>query len=154
MKTLLFPGSFDPFTLGHYSIVMRGLQLFDRLIIAVGINDQKTPYFSLEKRLEQIAACFPVRDKIEISYYTGLTGDYARQKQCQAIIRGVRSVADYEYERTLADFNAKVFGLETLLLYAEPETSAIQSAMVRELLRNGKDVSAFVPAAILPLLKP
>lgn len=152
MKTLLFPGSFDPFTLGHYSIVMRGLQLFDRLIIAVGINDQKQPYFSPEKRLEQIAACFPDQDKIEITQYSGLTGDFARQKNCQAILRGVRSVADYEYEKTLADFNEKVFGLETILLYSKPELTMVNSATVRELLRHGKDVSAYVPAALLPLL--
>ncbi|MCK9299952.1 MAG: pantetheine-phosphate adenylyltransferase [Bacteroidales bacterium] len=154
MKTLLFPGSFDPFTLGHYSLVMKGLQLFDHLIIAIGINDQKKPYFSLEKRLEQIAACFPDQNKIEIAHYTGLTGDFARQKQCAAILRGVRSVADYEYEKTMADFNAGVFGLETLLLFTEPDLSYIKSAMIRELLRHGKDVSAFVPAALVPLLNP
>lgn len=152
MKTLLFPGSFDPFTLGHYSIVMRGMQLFDRLIIALGVNDNKKPYFSLDKRLEQIAACFPGQNNIEITYYTGLTGDFARQKNCQAILRGVRSVADYEYEKTLADFNEKVFGLETILLYSKPELTMVNSATVRELLRHGKDVSAYVPAALLPLL--
>lgn len=154
MRTVLFPGTFDPFTLGHESIVKRGRQFFDRIIIAIGINDQKKPYFPLEKRLEQIAACFPEQSNIEITHYTGLTGDFARQKNCQAILRGVRSVADYEYEKTLADFNDKVFGLETFLLYSKPELSMVHSAMVRELLRHGKDVSTFVPAALIPLLNP
>ena len=152
MRTVLFPGTFDPFTLGHESIVKRSMHFFDRLIIAIGINDQKKPYYSLDKRLEQIAACFPKQSNIEITHYTGLTGDFARQKNCRAILRGVRSVADYEYEKTLADFNYKAFGLETFFLYSKPELSMVNSAMVRELLRHGKDVSSYVPAALLPLL--
>ena len=152
MKTALFPGSFDPFTLGHESIVKRGLQLFDRVVIAIGVNDQKMPFFPIEKRMEQVLACFPNNSRVEVAHYSGLTGDFALQKQCTAILRGVRSVSDYEYEKTMADFNSGVFGLETLLMFTEPEFSGIQSAIVRELLRHGKDVSAFVPAAIHSLL--
>ncbi len=141
----LFAGSFDPFTLGHFDIVTRGLKLFDKVVIAIGVNDKKTPLFSPEKRLEQIERFFENEPKIEVITYNGLTADVAKQVGATALLRGIRSGADYEYERSLADINHYLCGVETVLLFTSQQLSHISSGSVRELLRYKHNVEDLLP---------
>lgn len=151
MKTAFFPGSFDPFTLGHASVVTRALSLFDRVVIGIGANADKKNLFSAQERLQQVQECYQHDKRVDACIYDGLTVDAALQHQAQAIVRGVRSVADYEYERRMALVNDQLsaFPLCTVLLLAEPGLEACQSSVVRELIRYQKDVSRFVPTVIL-----
>lgn len=153
MRTALFPGTFDPFTLGHASIVERGLQLFDRVIIAVGVNADKKTYFSLEERLEQIKACYAGNSRVDVCSYNGLTVELAQERGAGFILRGVRSITDFEYERQLSDIYRRLSDIETVCLFTEPSLSFIQSSMVRDLLRYNKDISAYVPEAIHKQIK-
>ncbi|MDD4923093.1 MAG: pantetheine-phosphate adenylyltransferase [Bacteroidales bacterium] len=153
MKTAIFPGTFDPFTLGHASVVRRGLRLFDRIIIAVGINDAKQTMFTLDERLTQIKSCFKNEPRIEVRSYDGMTVDFARKENAGFILRGVRSLGDFEYERLISDVNQKISDIDTVFLFTEPEYSSIQSNVVRELLKYNQDISHFVPADIIELLK-
>lgn len=145
MRIALFAGTFDPFTIGHKSIVDRGLRLFDKIIIAVGINADKPSGTPIAQRLEAIRQAFAPDAPIEVVSYTGLTADTARQYGATALLRGVRTVADFEYERTLADINLKVLGIDTVMLTALPELSMVSSSMVRDLHRHGYDISQFLP---------
>jgi len=153
MKTAIFPGTFDPFTLGHASIVERSLAIFDHIVIAIGINTDKKTLFSPEERLQQIKACYKDEPRVEVCYYNGLTVDIAREKKASFILRGIRTISDYEYERMLSDINHQLSGIETICLFTEPALAGIQSSMVRDLLRYNKDVSAYVPEAICNQLK-
>lgn len=144
-KTALFPGSFDPFTLGHADIVERGLSIFDKIVIAIGVNDNKTPFESIEQRLEAIGRLYAGDSRIEIASYSGLTTDFAKEKRIGVILRGVRSLKDYEYERDIADINHRISNIETVLLFSRPELAAISSSVVRELQHLGKDTSEFLP---------
>lgn len=141
MKIALYAGSFNPFTVGHMSILRRGLQLFDRVVVMVGVNSEKrtdtTNIDDLRQKLEQIPG-------VEVLSWSGLTVDAAAEVGAKWLLRGVRSVADYEYERNLADINKAISGLDTVILFAEPELSMVSSSMVRELQRYGRDVSDFV----------
>lgn len=148
MRTALFPGTFDPFTLGHASIVERGLQLFDRIIIAIGVNAEKKTFFTLQERLAHIKACYVNNDRVEVCSYDGLTVEFAQEKGAGFILRGVRSITDFEYERQLSDIYRRLSEIETVCLFTEPSLSFIQSSMVRDLLRYHKDVRAYVPEAI------
>jgi len=153
MRTAIFPGTFDPFTLGHASIVRRGLRLFDRIIIAIGNNNDKKTLFTIEQRLEHIHQCFKNEPRIVVCSYEGMTVDLARKENAGFIIRGVRSLGDFEYERLLSDVNQKISEIDTVVLFTEPEYSSIQSNVVRELLKHNQDITAFVPTAIKELLK-
>ncbi|MDL2265387.1 pantetheine-phosphate adenylyltransferase [Parabacteroides sp. OttesenSCG-928-G07] len=144
-RIALFPGTFDPFTIGHESLVRRGLELVDEIVIAVGINDKKLTYFSLEKRLEAIANLYQDNPNIRIMSYDSLTVDFAQEIGAQFIMRGIRTNNDYEYEKSIADVNRILTGIDTFLLFTEPEHTHISSSIVRELLRYGKDISQFVP---------
>lgn len=144
-RIALFPGSFDPFTIGHQSLVKRGLALADRIIIAIGINENKQSSFPLEERLEAIRSLFQDDPRIEVTTYHTLTTDLAEKTGAQFILRGIRSVIDFEYEKTIADINRTLTGIETVFLLAEPQYAHISSSAVRELLHFGKDVSAFLP---------
>lgn len=144
-RIALFPGSFDPFTIGHQSLVKRGLALADRIIIAIGINENKQSCFLLEERLEAIRSLFQDDPRIEVITYHTLTTDLAEKTGAQFILRGIRSVIDFEYEKTIADINRTLTGIETVFLLAEPQYAHISSSAVRELLHFGKDVSAFLP---------
>ena len=144
-RIALFPGSFDPFTIGHQSLVKRGLALADRFIIAIGINENKLSCFPLEERLEAIRSLFQDDPRIEVTTYHTLTTDLAEKTGAQFILRGIRSVIDFEYEKTIADINRTLTGIETVFLLAEPQYAHISSSAVRELLHFGKDVSAFLP---------
>lgn len=145
-RTAIFPGTFDPFTIGHASIVERALGLFDKIIIAVGINYSKTSAESALSRIGEIERLYAgMENRIEVRRYSGLTVDFARQCGAGFILRGIRSVKDFEYERDMADINRQLSGIETVLLYSLPEYSAVSSTLVRELEYHGKDVSAFLP---------
>ncbi len=145
MKTAIFPGSFDPFTIGHADIVTRALPLFDKIIIAIGVNIQKQPLFSLEERINQIQRAFGNEPKVEVISYNGLTADLAKEYQASFILRGVRCVADFEYERNMAEANKAITGIETILLYTSPQFAYISSTLVRDLYTHGKDITAFLP---------
>lgn len=147
VRTALFPGSFNPFTIGHKSIVDRATALFDTVIIAIGSNDSKYPADSaaVEERIEAIRRIYPDHPRVEVISYTGLTVDACRQYGARWILRGIRSVADFEYERNLADINRRISGIETMLLFSLPEYASISSSMVRELRHYGRDVSEFLP---------
>ena len=142
----LFAGSFDPFTIGHESIVKRTLCFADEVVIAIGINNAKeNPKTETEERIQTIRSYFTDEPRVTVLAYEGLTVDFARQVQADVMVRGVRSVKDFEYEREMADVNRKISGMETILLFSEPELSAVSSSIVRELKAHGKDISKFLP---------
>ena len=144
MKIGVFVGTFNPFTIGHASIVRRSLALFDKLVIGVGINTAKE-LSGEEDRMEQIARLYAAESRVEVRSYSDLTIDFARREGAQFIVKGVRSVKDFEYEREQADINRRLSGLETILLFAESGMEAVSSSLVRELQRFGRDVSEFLP---------
>jgi len=144
-KVALFPGTFDPFTLGHLSLVERGLHLVDEIIIAIGINLEKKTFLPLEQRIEMVTRLFESNPKIKVRSYKGLTVDFARETGAGFILRGVRSVNDFEYEKNIADINREIAGIETFVLFTEPKYTHISSSVVRELLAYGKSIAAFVP---------
>lgn len=147
-RIAVFPGTFDPFTLGHMSIVSRGLELLDEVVIAIGINDSKRTYFTVEQRLEMLRDLFRDNPRIRVVSYDSLTIDLAKQWNARFILRGIRSVNDFEYEKTIADVNRKLSGVETIILFTEPELTYISSTIVRELLRFGHSVDEFVPKGL------
>ena len=144
-RIALFPGTFDPFTIGHQSLVTRGLTLVDEIVISIGINDKKLTYFSLEKRIEAIRCLYKNEPRVTVQQYNSLTVDFAKEMGAEFILRGIRTVNDFEYEKSIADVNRKLSGIETFILFTEPEHTHISSSIVRELLRYGKDISLFVP---------
>ncbi len=141
----MYAGSFDPFTRGHADIVERGLQLFDKVVIAIGVNESKRNLFSPEERLKQIANFYKDEARVEVYTYNGLTVSFAQEKGIRFLLRGVRSSTDMEYERTLADLNRNIANMETILLPASQLFTHISSTVVRELLHFGGDVSEFLP---------
>ena len=148
MKRAIFPGSFDPFTLGHEDVVRCSLALVDELIIAVGINGDKRCLQTANQRLEAIQRLFQDDDRVKVCTYQCLTIDLAKQLDAQFLIRGIRSASDFEYEKKIADVNRELCGIETIILFTKPKYAHISSSVVRELLRFGKDVSAFLPELI------
>ena len=147
MRTGVFVGSFDPFTVGHDSIVTRALGLFDRLVIGV-VGDQvhKPNMQPAEQRMQAIKELYANEPRIEVKPYYGLAVDFAKAEGAQYIVKGVRSVKDFEYERSQADINRRLTGIETILLFAEPGLDSISSTLVRELQSMGRDVSEFLPS--------
>ena len=143
--TAIFTGSFDPFTIGHDDIVRRALPLFSRIVIGVGVNERKQYMQSAEQRCATIASIYADEPKIEVKSYSDLTVDFARREGAIYIIKGVRSVKDFEYEREQADINRQLSGIDTILLYSDPRYSSISSSMVRELIHFGQDVSRYLP---------
>lgn len=145
LRIALFPGSFDPFTRGHQAIVERALPMFDKLVIAIGINRAKKGWMPVEERLERLEQLYAEEPRVEVVTYETLTMDLAAQYGAKYILRGVRSVTDFEYERTIADANRRIAGLETIFLISDAETSHISSSLVRELASFGHDVSNLLP---------
>ena len=145
-RVALFPGSFDPFTRGHESIVRRALPLFDRFVIAIGVNADKRSFMTMEQRKAWIENVFKDEPRVKIITYSGLTVDAARETGAQFIVRGVRLIQDVENEKHLAEVNRDLTGIETILLYTLPEYSHISSSIVRELIKYGQDVSAYLPS--------
>ena len=144
-RTVLFAGTFDPFTRGHHSLVLRALAQFDKVVVAVGHNSGKQCMFSIEQRVEAIEKLYEGNAAVEVHPYNGLTIDFAREVGATALLRGVRSVKDFEYERELADINMRLSGIDTVLLVSEPGLSSVSSSVVRELISYGKDVTEFLP---------
>jgi pantetheine-phosphate adenylyltransferase len=145
MKIAIFPGSFDPFTIGHYDIVNRGLQIFDQIIIGIGHNSKKVSTFSIDDRLKAIQKVFDNEPRVKVEIYDGLTIDFAVKHQATSIVRGVRSVQDFEYERNIAEANRQLCRIETVLLYTRPEYAYISSSLVRELYAYNKDITPYLP---------
>jgi pantetheine-phosphate adenylyltransferase len=148
-KVAVFPGSFDPITRGHVSVLNRALPLFDKIIVAIGVNSGKQSMFSKEQRLEWIQEIFKGNSKIEVITYEGLTVDLCKKYQSKFILRGLRSSVDFEYERSIAHMNkTMVSEIETIFILTEQEYSAINSSIVREIIKNGGDVKQFLPESI------
>jgi len=144
----LFPGSFDPMTIGHEDILRRALPLFDWIIIGIGHNSKKQSLFPLQQRLSWIESIFSDVDNIEVTYYEGLTVDFCKQRGIQYILRGLRNSSDFEMERQVAQLNHQMKGIETVSLITKPEYSHISSTIVREIYTNRGDISSFVPQVI------
>ncbi len=145
MRRAIFPGTFDPFTVGHYSVVKRALTFMDEIVIGIGINENKKTYFPIEKRVEMICQLYKDNPQIKVASYNCLTLDFAQSVDAKFIVRGIRTVNDFEYEETIADINRQLAGIETILLFTEPQLTCVSSTIVRELLQYNKDVSCFVP---------
>ena len=144
-RIALFPGSFDPFTRGHESIVRRALPLFDKCVIAIGVNADKRSFMSMKQRQAWIESVFKDDPRVTVIPYTGMTVDVAREVGANYIVRGVRLIQDFENEKHLAEVNRDLSGIETILLYTLPEYSHISSSIVRELVRYGQDVTTYLP---------
>ncbi len=149
MKKAVFPGSFDPITNGHYDIINRGVKLFDQVIVAIGINAEKKYTFSLEQRKFFIEETFKNEPKVKVITYTGLTIDICKKEKADFILRGLRNPADFEFEKAIAHTNRKLSKIETVFLLTAANTSYISSSIVRDVLRNGGDISSLVPEAVL-----
>jgi pantetheine-phosphate adenylyltransferase len=147
-KIAVFPGSFDPATIGHTDIVERALPLFDSIVIGVGSNSQKKYMFELEQRKKWLEKIFASENKISVQAYSGLTIDFCKATHATFIIRGLRSAADFEYERFIAQANQAMTGIETVFLLSKPEYSAISSTVIRDVIRNGGDARKFLPGVI------
>ena len=148
-KIALFPGSFDPFTIGHESVIKRALPLFDEIIIAIGANTKKKAYFSMQTRLDMIHEVFRDQSQISVTSYSGLTVDFCKQCGAQYLLRGLRTAADFEYERAIAQINKAMYPeLESVFLLTLPEHTPINSTIIRDVIRHGGDASKFIPKAI------
>lgn len=148
MKRALFPGSFDPITLGHYDIIKRGIHLFDEIIVAIGINAEKKYMFSLEQRQKFIEDAFANEPKIKVITYEGLTIDLCKKMNSEFILRGLRNPADFEFEKAIAHTNRKLSEIETVFLLTAAKTSYISSSIVRDVIRNGGDYTVLVPDSV------
>lgn len=153
MNKVVFPGSFDPFTIGHANLVERALRLFDKVIIAVGYNEQKSGWLPVEERVRALQEYYASYPQIRVESYTGLTVDFAQTVDARFILRGVRSVKDYEYELGIADINSRLADIETVVLLADPNISGISSSVVRELHNFGRDITPWLPQGLKYIIK-
>lgn len=148
MKRAIFPGSFDPFTLGHYDIIERGAKLFDEVIIAIGVNADKKYMFSLEQRKKFIEDAFADNDRVKVVTYKGLTVDFCKEINVDFILRGLRNPADFEFEKAIAHTNRDLAPIETVFLLTSAKTSYISSSIVRDVIRNNGDYTKLVPKSV------
>ena len=148
MRRAIFPGSFDPITLGHVDIVNRALPLFDEIIIAIGINSDKKYMFTLEERVNFIKENYKNEPKIKVLTYTGLTTDFCKKMTVDFILRGLRNPADFEFEKAIAQTNRKLSNIETVFLLTSADTAFISSSIVRDVFRHGGDITGFVPESV------
>lgn len=154
MRVCLFPGTFDPITLGHTDIINRALPLFDKVVIGIGRNANKTPMFSEEQRLNWIKEIYADEPKVDAVVYEGLTVECCKKVGANFILRGIRYVNDFEYEKAIADMNRSINGhIETVFLTCLPQYTSVASTLVRDVLKNGGDVSQFLPAAVNEAIK-
>ncbi|MBO9621089.1 MAG: pantetheine-phosphate adenylyltransferase [Niabella sp.] len=153
-RICLFPGTFDPITLGHVDIINRAMPLFDKIVVGIGMNTTKSPMFSPEKRLSWIKAIYPDSNRIEGRIYEGLTVNFCREIGAHFILRGIRYVSDFEYEKTIADANRTLDPtIETIFLTGEPKYTSVASTIVRDILKNHGDASPFLPEAVYSSLE-
>ena len=148
MNKVIFPGSFDPFTIGHANLVDRAQRLFDEVIVAVGYNEQKHGWLPVEERVRALREYYKGNPKVRVESYTGLTVDFTQAQEARFILRGVRSVKDYEYELGIADINSRLADVETVVLLADPTISGISSSVVRELHHFGRDITTWRPQGL------
>lgn len=148
MKRAVFPGSFDPITLGHYDIIERGLTVFDEIILAIGVNAEKKYMFSLEERKRFMEETFKAENKIKVMTYTGLTIDFCKEQDAEFILRGLRNPGDFEFEKAIAHTNRSLSGIETVFLLTSSGKSYISSSIVRDVIRNHGDYTSLVPQAV------
>lgn len=149
MRKAIFPGSFDPITNGHFDIIKRGVSLFDEVIVAIGVNAEKKYMFSLEDRKRFIEEAFKDEQKVKVITYSGLTIDLCKKEKADFILRGLRNPADFEFEKAIAHTNRVMSKIETVFLLTAARTSFISSSIVRDVLRNGGDISQLVPESVL-----
>ncbi|MFD0933154.1 pantetheine-phosphate adenylyltransferase [Psychroflexus salinarum] len=149
MKRAVFPGSFDPITIGHYDIIIRGLTLFDEIILAIGVNAEKKYMFSLEERKSFLEETFKDEPKIKVDTYHGLTVDYCKENNADFILRGLRNPADFEFEKAIAHTNRKLEKIETVFLLTSSGKSYISSSIVRDVIRHNGDYSGLVPESVV-----
>jgi pantetheine-phosphate adenylyltransferase len=149
MKIAVFPGSFDPITIGHEDLVRRALPLFDQIIVAIGVNSSKKYLFSLEQRLEWIRSVFADEPKVVVAHFEGLTANFCKETNSRFLLRGLRNASDFDYEKTISQINTIIGdGVETLFLISQPTYSHISSTIVREVIKGGGDVSSFLPKGL------
>ena len=151
-KIAVFPGSFDPFTVGHENIVKRGLNLFDHIIIGVGYNSAKNYLFDIEQRKNFIKELFDGDSRVSVEKFSNLTVDFVKEKKAHAILRGLRTAADFEYERAIAQVNRQMSGVDSVFLLTTPEHTPVNSSIVRDILKHNGDASMFIPAKIYNLI--
>ena len=144
-KKALFSGTFDPFTIGHYALIKRALHFIDEIIVAIGVNSEKKTLYPLEERIDNIKLIYKDEPKIKVMHYDTLTIDFAKQQSVDFILRGIRNINDFEYEKNIADINRKLSGIETLFMFSEPEYSHVSSSLVRELIHYKKDIYNLIP---------
>jgi pantetheine-phosphate adenylyltransferase len=148
MKRAIFPGSFDPLTLGHYDIIKRGVTLFDEIIVAIGVNASKKYMFSLKERQQFIVDAFKDEPKVKVVTYKGLTVDFCKKNNVEFILRGLRNPADFEFEKAIAHTNRDLAPIETIFLLTSASTSYIASSIVRDVIRNNGDYTKLVPDSV------
>jgi pantetheine-phosphate adenylyltransferase len=154
MRICLFPGTFDPVTLGHVDIINRALPLFDKIIVGIGLNAAKAPMFSAEQRLQWIKDIYRDEERVEGAVYEGLTVDFCNKIGATFILRGIRYVSDFEYEKTIADANRTLDkSIETIFLTGEPKYTSVASTIVRDIIRNGGNADPFLPEVVIDSLK-
>ena len=148
-KIAIFPGSFSPFTIGHQSIVDRALPLFDKIVISIGINSEKPQYFSIDKRMQWIKDVYNNNPKIDVKQYKGLTVDFCKKENANYILRGLRDSNDFKFEKNIAHMNKELNpNIETIFIITPPKISHISSSIIRDIIKNGGDVSKFIPKEI------
>ena len=148
-KVAVFPGSFDPFTVGHENIVLRGLSIFDKIIVAIGIHSTKQPLLKIEARGEMVSRIFKDNERVSAGFFEGLTVDYCKKVHATHMLRGIRTAADFEYERAIAQINKLMLpSVESIFLLTTPEHTPVNSTIIRDIIRNGGDASQFLPKGV------
>lgn len=148
MKKAVFPGSFDPITLGHVDLIYRGLEIFDEIIIAIGVNADKKQLFSLEDKIQQIKNTFKNEPRIKVTSYKGLTVDFCKSVNSKYMLRGLRNSSDFNYEQSIAQTNSSLSSIESVFLISSPQLTHISSTIVRDIIRNGGDYKSLVPDSV------